>query len=433
LPLEANKLYYIEGTIRIKTPATTTGVKLGSKTPFNATSGGAKTTFVSVANTTETATQRRTAYTDVGGDCVCTFTAHWASSNSAPATFDANAFSIVSVEATVKTGSIAGAFQVIAGTEVASSAVTIGEGSIIYIRELAKQSVTPSGSLVASPAGIPTTFSVEDIKFNSIAASANAALTIKADGTWRLAGTGVSPQTGNWVSPANTTSSANFDVKLEVGSTSGVTGITRSNEASDYTQVLSDKVYSIISATPGGANESRIGNSSILIKFRNRNTAVENTTQTILLTAKSESYSGGSGSIVNPLTLGSYTGTKYASAISTSSFSVLQNGNWNVSVTDDIGQEDDNGTWYSPATGTPGDSYWVRFTRNSGTSGSTPTTGWLQINTTKTITVQAQAIGSSDYQNGSYTVQIASDSAGTTIVSSGTITLNAASITGPIP
>jgi hypothetical protein len=71
--------------------------------------------------------------------------------------------------------------------------------------------------------------------------------------------------------------------------------------------------------------------------------------------------------------------------------------------------------WFSPTTSAAGDNYWIRLTVNSGTSPSSGTTGtWLQLNTNRSwdwvvsvnITITADV-----------TIQIASDSGGTNIVS----------------
>lgn len=77
--------------------------------------------------------------------------------------------------------------------------------------------------------------------------------------------------------------------------------------------------------------------------------------------------------------------------------------------------------WYSPTGGTPGNGYWIRCTVNSGTTPSGSATGtWLQLNTTRAWSLVRSGIGSVQCN---CTIQIASDSGGSNIVASGTMTL----------
>ena len=77
-----------------------------------------------------------------------------------------------------------------------------------------------------------------------------------------------------------------------------------------------------------------------------------------------------------------------------------------------------SGAWGSPTTSGIGSSYWVKFTLNSvtGSTGSaTTTTGWLQLSSARNVDVLKLNGGSITY-SGNYTVQISSDSGGSTIV-----------------
>lgn len=93
-----------------------------------------------------------------------------------------------------------------------------------------------------------------------------------------------------------------------------------------------------------------------------------------------------------------------------------------------------SGEWITPAIANIGTNYWVRYeldsqsTTGSATSFSyTSTTGWLQLNAPRTATVSVQGANLVDAsQTASYTVKIATDSSGTNIVSTSTVTLIAA-------
>lgn len=85
--------------------------------------------------------------------------------------------------------------------------------------------------------------------------------------------------------------------------------------------------------------------------------------------------------------------------------------------------------WGAPTTTDIGQSYWVRFTRDSfsttgsgGSGSATATTGWLQLNVARSVTVIANKVtGPGTFQsNASYTIDIATDSGGTNIVATAT-------------
>jgi len=88
-----------------------------------------------------------------------------------------------------------------------------------------------------------------------------------------------------------------------------------------------------------------------------------------------------------------------------------------------------DGNWYSPTTGSIGNNYWIRFTRNSASGtygGSEPTTAWQQLSTVRSVYVNAYSFSTIDrVYTANYTVQISTDSSGTNIVSSSTVTLRA--------
>lgn len=85
-----------------------------------------------------------------------------------------------------------------------------------------------------------------------------------------------------------------------------------------------------------------------------------------------------------------------------------------------------NGNWATPTTTGIGSSYWVKWTRTfyAGGAGNTAsaTSGWQQLSSLRTISVTtAGGAGAS----ADYTVQISSDSSGTTILATGYITVTA--------
>jgi hypothetical protein len=102
------------------------------------------------------------------------------------------------------------------------------------------------------------------------------------------------------------------------------------------------------------------------------------------------------------------------------------NGTWSAtgSVSGSLG----SGNWASPTTSGVGNSYWVRFTRTSvdlsgGTS--TGTTGWLQLSSARSVTDTKYSSSGGSFSS-VYTIQISSDSGGSTIVASCTnVTLTA--------
>ena len=76
-------------------------------------------------------------------------------------------------------------------------------------------------------------------------------------------------------------------------------------------------------------------------------------------------------------------------------------------------------TWYSPTTVGIGSSYWVRATKTAGTNPSTGTLGsWLQLNAARAWSNSMSTGGS---KTSTLTIEIASDSSGTTIVCSGSV------------
>lgn len=130
--------------------------------------------------------------------------------------------------------------------------------------------------------------------------------------------------------------------------------------------------------------------------------------------------------IVNPLGFNGGTYTSEYSTSATVALYVHADGIWRIH--DDASVIAD-GNWWTPTTSSIGNNYWIRFTRNSASGiygGSEPTTGWQQLNTVRSVYVNAYSVSSIDrVYTSNYTVEISSNSSGTNIVSSSTVTLRA--------
>jgi hypothetical protein len=134
--------------------------------------------------------------------------------------------------------------------------------------------------------------------------------------------------------------------------------------------------------------------------------------------------------IVNPLTLDGdlYSSQKSGGGTADSTVTLLSDGTWTGAAVPDVGSTGPaSGNWYSPTTVGIGSSYWVRFTRNSitqsGATSASASTGWLALSSTRSITVSAGSATGDVFAN--YTIEIASDSGGVTIVSTSTVDLEA--------
>ena len=99
---------------------------------------------------------------------------------------------------------------------------------------------------------------------------------------------------------------------------------------------------------------------------------------------------------------------------------------WNANGTMDYFNFDSGytsmGYWGSPTTTGIGSNYWIRFTRTATNSFGTPTaatnstasTGWLQLSSAREINIE-RTPGQHDF-SATYTIEIASDSGGSTIL-----------------
>jgi hypothetical protein len=78
--------------------------------------------------------------------------------------------------------------------------------------------------------------------------------------------------------------------------------------------------------------------------------------------------------------------------------------------------------WHSNPTATVGDTFWIRATPTTGTFTSGTTGSWLQMNIDNVWTVSAPSLGS---KSCTCTFEIATDSGGTNIVTSGSYIIEA--------
>jgi hypothetical protein len=94
-----------------------------------------------------------------------------------------------------------------------------------------------------------------------------------------------------------------------------------------------------------------------------------------------------------------------------------------------------SGNWSAPTLATVGRLYWIRWTRTSlsgtGSYSAAASSGWQNVTSTLTIAVTASGspgVGAS--VTASYTIDIATDSGGSNVVSSTSVTLSAVALIG---
>lgn len=131
----------------------------------------------------------------------------------------------------------------------------------------------------------------------------------------------------------------------------------------------------------------------------------------------------------NPMT--GLNGTTYSNSNnsgSTINFNLNSDGTWEIVYQGNFGTPADTGNYTVTPTAGDGDSFWVRFTRTAvsssggGSLTSTATTGWLDLSTNQGVVIDATDTGSGEdgTSNATYTVEIATDSGGSNIVSTST-------------
>lgn len=132
------------------------------------------------------------------------------------------------------------------------------------------------------------------------------------------------------------------------------------------------------------------------------------------------------GTAINPLGFngGTYVDDGTGLFNASISLSMKSDGTWEISPS---WGSPVSGNWLTPQVGMS--SFYVRFTLNS-TSGSSSgttwsaSTGWLQLNSNRVISVTCASVSLSRFRDTNYTVEIATDAAGTNIVSTSTVNLN---------
>lgn len=147
-------------------------------------------------------------------------------------------------------------------------------------------------------------------------------------------------------------------------------------------------------------------------------------------------FAGGFTSFVSPLSAQGQTYTNSADGAASVQFKIKPDGTWEVTF--DNSTVVATGNWGQPTTPGAGDSNYAQYELTSTTGSSsntswTSTTGWLPVSGTPTASVSALAISASRIRTATYTIRIASDSAGSNIVSLTTnVTLQASATYNPL-
>lgn len=192
------------------------------------------------------------------------------------------------------------------------------------------------------------------------------------------------------------------------------------------TMVSSGEISIGGSATSGGLNRSiniELGRSATATSSLNE-TSLRNLAGVASGTISLSNFYGKSNfTVSNPITglSGTYdddgTGQGYAGT-------TLQIGTNGTYTIDGIWSGNlKTGNWGSPTTTGIGSNYWVRFTRTAFTQSNgsaTATTGWLQLSSARSVSSSCSNPSGNAFANATYTVEISTDSAGTTIVSTTT-------------
>ena len=282
LPLLPNSVYVVTGYMLVRSAAATTGAWIGCEV-----TGGGDTTFTATSRDGPATAQVRSAHSPTGGGLAAYFSAHQANIN-ASNTFSPSSNSLIEFSAVVKTGSSAGSFRLILASEVEGSAITLMSGSVLRAERVVNQAVSSSSALNTGH-GIASGYTGETFTTGE-PADASVALRIRPNGTWEITRSGFATVSGTWLSSG---SSATWDLQFSVTGTSGLTGISRSNPASDFTPINADLVYKIEAYSFPSSAELRSGSSTVAIRFRNRGTGSITTLATTTLTAQAESDYGG--------------------------------------------------------------------------------------------------------------------------------------------
>jgi hypothetical protein len=126
---------------------------------------------------------------------------------------------------------------------------------------------------------------------------------------------------------------------------------------------------------------------------------------------------GGGSGIVNPIPINNFSDIAIDPADATAAliFNSDGSGEMNGTVSNPF-------SWFEPETVGIGSSYWIRLTVNSGTSPSGTVGVWLALSSSRSWTLTRTTIGVS---TGNYTLEIASDSGGVSVVASASITMTA--------
>lgn len=277
LPLLANTTYVIRGRLMVSSALATTGHVLGCNVP-----SGAATVLRVTAQATQSTAEQRVLNLPSGSSGTVVFTDHFAATQAAPTVFDSGSFSIMEFEASVINGSTAGVFELVFGSEVPGSSVTLRAGSSMTGQALKAGVAAPVG-LAGAPA-YTTPVDAALYRGNSRSALATAAVSILRDGTWATSRTGGASTSGNWAA----TPSANVGLQWQVRFVP-TAGTLSSNGAAEWTTISATFTASLTVFSPTGSGSLESSTCTVQIRFKNILTGVETTAGTVVLNAEAQS------------------------------------------------------------------------------------------------------------------------------------------------
>lgn len=248
--------------------------------------------------------------------------------------------------------------------------------------------------------------------FNTVADTTPPSMTITRSGS----GTSTSAETITFTSSESTSNFTSADVTISGGSITNFSGSGTSYTAT-YTPPSNSSGTTTISVGQGAFTDAAgNGNTSASLQF-SYNTVV-----------------GGTVTIVNPpgYNNGSRTSTDFSFGYAQVTLNYFSNGTYEFYDNGgEGGYQISSGNWATPTTAGVGSNYWVRFTRTSVSVGqygdASTSTGWLNLGSTQQVYVSMSTPddGVTRTASATYTVEVSSNSSGTNILSSGSVTMYA--------
>ena len=242
LPLEANTVYRIEGTIKYRAAAASTGLTVAGTLPSTAQG------IVRVAaNVTQTTLESLLLQIPTGGGTYgVTLSATWAATAAAPSTYSSSADAIATVEGIIVTGADAGSFKLGFASEVSGSSVTIKAGTELLLERVRSTAVSGTYGLAGSP-GFPSTFSCVAGSIIGKPRTAGVSIVLDGSGGWTIQRTGspghsgTATASGSWSSPTGSGAGAQWQVQFV---TLAVSEASIGNGASSFVSLTESRAYS---------------------------------------------------------------------------------------------------------------------------------------------------------------------------------------------